>query len=68
MYYIINNFTTPLGHPTNNFVPTPMFMCYGSVNIGGIFVEKLRELLGNRYAEIDRLNSIEKTVYVLYRK
>ena len=24
MYYIINNFTTPLGPPTNNFVPTPM--------------------------------------------
>ena len=40
-------------------------MCYGSVNIGGIFVEKLRELLGNRYAKIDKLNSIEKTVYVL---
>ena len=26
---------------------------------------KLQELLGNRYAEFDKLNSIEKTAYVL---
>ena len=34
-------------------------------NIRGTFVEKLRELLGNGYAEFDKLNSIEKTAYVL---
>ena len=28
-------------------------------------MENLRELLGNRYAEFDKLNSIEKTAYVL---
>ena len=28
-------------------------------------MEKLRELLGNRYAEFDKLNSIEKTAYIL---
>ena len=28
-------------------------------------MEKLRELLGNGYAEFDKLNSIEKTAYVL---
>ena len=28
-------------------------------------MEKLRELLGNRYAEFYKLNSIEKTAYVL---
>ena len=28
-------------------------------------MEKLRELLGTRYAEFDKLNSIEKTAYVL---
>ena len=31
----------------------------------GIFVEKLRELLGNRYADFDKLNCIEKTAYVI---
>ena len=30
-------------------------------NIRGTFVEKLQELLGNGYAEFDKLNSIEKT-------
>ena len=28
-------------------------------------MEKLRELLGNRYADFDKLNSLEKTTYVL---
>ena len=28
-------------------------------------MEKLWELLGNRYAEFDKLNSIEKTAYIL---
>ena len=28
-------------------------------------MEKLWELLGNRYASFDKLNSIEKTAYVL---
>ena len=28
-------------------------------------MEKLRELLGNRYADFDKLNSVEKTAYVL---
>ena len=27
-------------------------------------MEKLRELLGNRYAEFDKVNSIEKTAYI----
>ena len=34
-------------------------------NITVIFVEKLRELLGDRYLNFDELNSIEKTAYVL---
>ena len=28
-------------------------------------MEKFQELLGNRYANFDKLNSIEKTTYVL---
>ena len=28
-------------------------------------MEELQELLGNRYIHFDKLNSIEKTVYVL---
>ena len=28
-------------------------------------MEKLRDLLRNRYAEFDKLNSIEKTAYIL---
>ena len=28
-------------------------------------MEKLRHLLGNRYADFNKLNSIEKTAYVL---
>ena len=28
-------------------------------------MEKLRELLGDRYVDFDKLNSIEKTAYVL---
>ena len=43
-------------------------MCCGSVQpivILVTFVEKLRELLRNRYAEFDKLNSTEKTAYVL---
>ena len=28
-------------------------------------MEKLRELLGNRYAEFDKYNGIEKTAYVV---
>ena len=38
--------------------------CSAYSNIGGIFAEKLRELLGNSYADFD-LNSIEKKAYVL---
>ena len=41
-------------------------MCCGSVQpIRLTFVEKLRELLGDRYVNFDKLNSIEKTGYVL---
>ena len=41
-------------------------MCCGSVwHIPVSFVEKLVELLVTRYANFDKLNSIEKTVYVL---
>ena len=39
---------------------------YSNNIIRGIFVERLRELLGNRYTDFDKLNrSIEKTAYVL---
>ena len=36
-------------------------MCSACSNIRGTFVEKLRELLGNRYAAFDK----HKTAYVL---
>ena len=39
--------------------------CSAYCNIRVTFVEKLLELLGIRYAEFDKLNSIEKTAYVL---
>ena len=42
-----------------------LWECSAYSNIRGNFVEKLRELLGNGYAEFDKLNSIEKTAYVL---
>ena len=40
-------------------------MCSAYSNIRVTFVEKLRGLLGNRYVDFDKLNSIEKTAYVL---
>ena len=42
-----------------------LWECSAYSNIRATFVVKLRELLGNRYAEFDKLNSIEKTAYVL---
>ena len=42
-----------------------LWECSVYSNIRVTFVEKLRELLGNGYAEFDKLNSIEKTAYVL---
>ena len=39
-----------------------LWECSAYSNIRGIFVENLRQLLGNRYADFDKLNSIE---YVL---
>ena len=45
-----------------------LWECSAYSNIRGTFVEKLRELLGNGYAELDKLNGIEKTAYVLYSK
>ena len=42
-----------------------LWECSVYSNIRVIFVEKLWELLGNRYANFDKLNSIEKTAYVL---
>ena len=33
-------------------------------NIRSIFVEKLRELLGNRYADFDKLSSRENSVCI----
>ena len=42
-----------------------LWECSAYSNIRVTFVEKLRELLGNRYAEFDKLNSKEKTAYVL---
>ena len=42
-----------------------LWECSAYSNIRGIFVEKIRELLRNRYADFDELNSIEKTAYVL---
>ena len=38
-----------------------LWECSAYRNITSIFVEKLRELLGNRYADFDKLYSIEKT-------
>ena len=38
-----------------------LWECSAYSNIRGIFVEKLWELLGERYADFDKLNSIEKT-------
>ena len=40
-------------------------LCCGSVHPIVIFVEKLWELLGERYVDFDKLNSIKKTAYVL---
>ena len=34
-------------------------------NIRGIFVKRLWKLLGDRYVNFDKPNSIEKTAYVL---
>ena len=42
-----------------------LWECSAYSNIRVTFAEKLRELLRNRYAEFDKLNSIEKTAYVL---
>ena len=42
-----------------------LWECSAYSNIRVTFVEKLRELLGNRYAKFDKLNSTEKTAYVL---
>ena len=42
-----------------------LWECSAYSNIRGTFVEKIKELLGNGYAELDKLNSIEKTAYVL---
>ena len=42
-----------------------LWECSAYSKIIGIFVEKLRELLGNGYVEFDKLNSIKKTAYVL---
>ena len=39
--------------------------CSTYSNIRVIFVEKLQKLLGDRYVNFDKLNSIEKTAYVL---
>ena len=39
--------------------------CSTYSNIRVILVEKLQELLGDRYADFDKLSSIEKTAYVL---
>ena len=41
-----------------------LWECSAYRNIRVIFVEKLQELLGNRYANFDKLNSIEKTTYM----
>ena len=35
--------------------------CSAYSNIRVIFVEKLQELLGDKYVNFDKLNSIEKT-------
>ena len=35
-----------------------LWECSAYSNIRGIFVEKFQELLGNRYADFDKLNSI----------
>ena len=40
-----------------------LWECSAYSNIRGTFVEKLWKLLGNRYAEFYKLNSIEKTAY-----
>ena len=40
-----------------------LWECSAYSNIRVIFVEKLRELLGDRYVYFDKLNSIEKTAY-----
>ena len=42
-----------------------LWECSAYSNIRDTFVEKLQELLGNRYAEFDKLNSIEKNTYAL---
>ena len=42
-----------------------LWECSAYSNIRATFVEKFREVLGDRYAEFDKLNSIEKTAYVL---
>ena len=42
-----------------------LWECLVYSKIRGIFVVKLQELLGNRYAEFDKINSIEKTAYIL---
>ena len=42
-----------------------LWECSAYSNIRDTFVEKLQELLGNRYAEFYKLNSMEKTAYVL---
>ena len=42
-----------------------LWECSAYSNIRATFVEKLQDLLGNRYAEFYKLNSIEKTAYIL---
>ena len=42
-----------------------LWECSAYSNIKVTFMEKLRELLGSKFAEFDKLTSIEKTAYVL---
>ena len=42
-----------------------LWECSAYSNIRVIFVEKLQELLGDKYVNFDELNSIEKIAYVL---
>ena len=42
-----------------------LWECSAYSNIRVSFMEKLRELLGDRYVNFDKFNSIKKTAYVL---
>ena len=46
---------------SNPYIHSTTVLC----DIRVTFVKKLRELLGDRYVNFDKLNSIEKTAYVL---